>query len=191
MRKCAVDGCERAYWASGYCSPHYQRFRKTGNAGHANIGNGKGSRLAWLMEAVKTTTDDCVMWPFSFDPSGYGAASYMGKKIGAHRLACVLASGPAPEGCETAHKCGNKWCVNPLHVRWATRSENMMDKYDHGKMTNGEKNSMSKLTDEKVKVAKKMRASGLSYSKIANQMGVSRYAISRAVNERTWRAEKV
>lgn len=33
MRLCEVAGCDRAYMASGYCSAHYQRMRKTGGAG--------------------------------------------------------------------------------------------------------------------------------------------------------------
>jgi len=24
---CSLDGCERAAWARGYCSPHYMRLR--------------------------------------------------------------------------------------------------------------------------------------------------------------------
>jgi hypothetical protein len=30
---------------------------------------------------------------------------------------------------EAAHRCGHWWCVNPAHLRWATREENERDKF--------------------------------------------------------------
>lgn len=34
---CTLDECGRPHYASGYCSPHWRRWRRTGNAGPAAI----------------------------------------------------------------------------------------------------------------------------------------------------------
>lgn len=36
-RTCKVDGCDRPYLARDYCSPHWQRWNRTGNPGPAEI----------------------------------------------------------------------------------------------------------------------------------------------------------
>lgn len=38
--------------------------------------------------------------------------------------------GPKPGNLEALHSCDNKGCVNPGHLRWGTRSENMREKFD-------------------------------------------------------------
>jgi hypothetical protein len=58
--------------------------------------------------------------------------------------------GPAPKGQDAAH-----WDGNPVNnclenLRWATVSENALDKKRHGTDSSGIKNAMSKLTEEQV-----------------------------------------
>jgi len=31
MKTCKIEGCERKYWAKGYCTEHYQRFKAHGD----------------------------------------------------------------------------------------------------------------------------------------------------------------
>lgn len=56
------------------------------------------------------------------------------------RLVCEYINGkaPSPEH-EAAHNCGkgHEGCVNPLHMRWATRAENFSDKVIHGTSMRG------------------------------------------------------
>jgi len=187
-RACDVAGCERAYWARGYCSPHYQRWRKYGDPGSAIIGTGKGDRQKWLQDHVRHDSEHCLMWPFSFDPNGYGAASIDGSdKLGAHRAMCIMAHGPPKFAkLHAAHICGNKWCVNPAHIRWATSRENSMDKRIHGRVMNGEKNHRSKLTVEMVSKAKSDHQLGKSFGEIARGLGLARSTVSRAIQGITW-----
>ena len=187
-RACDVAGCERAYWSTGYCSPHYQRWRKSGDPGSAVIGTGKGDRQEWLQEHVGHDSEHCLMWPFSFDPSGYGAASISGpSKLGAHRAMCILAHGlPKSAKLQAAHRCGNKWCVNPKHIRWATARENARDKRVHGTVMYGERNHISKMTREIVSKAKADHQRGESFSDIARGLGVARSTVSRAIQGVTW-----
>lgn len=36
-KKCSLDGCNKKHMAKGYCNPHYERFRKTGDAGSVEV----------------------------------------------------------------------------------------------------------------------------------------------------------
>lgn len=48
----------------------------------------------------------------------------------AHRVACEIFKGAPKPGLEAAHvvDCPHRHCINPDHVRWATRTENEADK---------------------------------------------------------------
>lgn len=89
--------------------------------------------LIHMVARSAALSDECVPWPFAVEPSsGYGAIKYNGKKYTAHRMALIIASGGHDSpGMDAAHKpvvCHNRGCCNPLHIRWATRSENSLDK---------------------------------------------------------------
>lgn len=64
---------------------------------------------------------------------GYGLIRIDGVMCRVHRLVCIRRHGPPPtDDLEAAHSCGNAGCVNPRHIRWATRFENAADKKLHG-----------------------------------------------------------
>lgn len=73
--------------------------------------------------------------------------------------------------------CHNKACVNPIHLREATRSENTLDKHLDGTMN-------TTLTAQKVL---EIRASNKSQNDLAIQYGVKRDTISKIVNRITWK----
>lgn len=76
--------------------------------------------------ALASNTDQCILWPHGQTNNGYPS---MGpSRPRAHRYVCEQKYGPAPKGkTDAAHSCRNRLCINPRHLRWATRSENMMD----------------------------------------------------------------
>jgi hypothetical protein len=66
------------------------------------------------------------------------------------RLVLTSFVGPAPKGQDAAH-----WDGNPVNnclenLRWATVSENALDKKRHGTDSSGTRNAMSKLTEDQV-----------------------------------------
>lgn len=66
-------------------------------------------------------TDSCWLWTGATN-NGYGR---YGAKDWAHRFAYELVRGPIPLGLEIDHRCRNRLCVNPDHLRLATRKQNV------------------------------------------------------------------
>lgn len=101
------------------------------------------TRDEFISAAMTAEIDACIVWPFaSRASSGYGAHSFRadGVKINvdAHRHVCSLAHGAAPpHRPQAAHKCGNKLCINPRHLKWASAVENMADAKRHGTLKGG------------------------------------------------------
>ena len=72
---------------------------------------------------VECPTSGCWLWTRASLKTGYGTFSIKGKTFLAHRKAYEFYIGPIPEGMDIDHKCGLKSCVNPEHLRLATRSQ--------------------------------------------------------------------
>jgi hypothetical protein len=69
-------------------------------------------------------SDDCWEWMGGKSSDGYGCFNCDGKATSAHRYSYALYNGEIPPGMEIDHACNNRACVNPKHLRLATRSEN-------------------------------------------------------------------
>ncbi|UEJ83971.1 HNH endonuclease [Brachybacterium halotolerans subsp. kimchii] len=68
---------------------------------------------------------DCLVWTGDARPDGYGRISVNGRRVSAHRYAWEQANGrPVGDGMVIDHTCWNRLCVNPDHLREATRTEN-------------------------------------------------------------------
>lgn len=70
-------------------------------------------------------TQGCWNWTAATDQStGYGRIQIDGTAGYAHRAAYELANGPIPAGMMVDHRCRNRGCVNPDHLRLATNKQN-------------------------------------------------------------------
>lgn len=90
----------------------------------------------WSKVQPCNNLQSCWLWTGA-TANGYGRLSNrIGRKGNweyAHRVAwefhfrCAPPSGVSKhgKGCEIDHKCRNRLCVNPTHLRTATRRENM------------------------------------------------------------------
>lgn len=183
-RVCTIEGCGRPYSCRGMCISHYSRWRKTGVSG-GPIWD-KPDTSSFLPTALKFEGDNCLIWPYGRAKSGYGMVYPNGKPENAHRVVCRLAHGdpPTPEH-HAAHSCGVRACVNPRHLRWATRVENFSDMIAHGTKTLGERHPQSKLNETQVK---DIRASVGKVSKyaLAKRYGVSHSTITDVITGKTW-----
>jgi hypothetical protein len=138
----------------------------------------------WLQAHVDYDGEECLIWPFSRDPNGYGHCG----ADWAHRVMCALVHGPAPtEDHETAHSCGRGkfGCVHPKHVSWKTRSENQLERRRHG--THGKRKGVRYwLTPGDVAHIRALRGKK-TQRELAKIYGVSWQTIGMVQRGETWK----
>ena len=120
--KCQSYGCDRYADKRGYCEMHYMRLYRSGQ-----ISKRTNADRFW---ALVDKSGECWEWTGGLRGGGYGLfklQSPEGKRvsIGAHRFAYAEQFGPIPDGMQIDHKCHNRRCVNPKHLRLATHKQNV------------------------------------------------------------------
>lgn len=78
----------------------------------------------WLRERIRIVSGGCWEWIGTRKDNGYGTFGLKKQQFYAHRVAYEAAKGAIPVGMQIDHICMNRPCVNPEHLRLATRSEN-------------------------------------------------------------------
>lgn len=184
-RTCSIDGCDRPQRARGWCSAHWTRWRQHGDPRAG--GTSPGAGLGFIDELLSSEpTDDCVDWPYGKRSNGYGVVWVDGKLQGAHRHVLSLVTGKNPSGLDAAHLpgvCHTRSCVNPRHLRWATRAENLADKLIDGTDNRGEKNGQAKLTAEQVLA---IRADDRVQRVVAADYGIGQQTVSEIKLGKKW-----
>jgi len=101
-----------------------------------------------------------------------------------HQLVLEAFVGPRKEGMETRHLDGDPANNRLENLRWGTPLENAADKIRHGTTPWGERNGSAVLTELQVR---KILASKKSAKALAKRYDVSRSAVLRIRNGRTWK----
>lgn len=185
---CSVDGCQKPHYGNGYCLAHWKRFKKYGDplAGSTKWGDVR----RWLDEvALSYDGDDCLVFPYSRNDNGYGKVRIGANGIGAHVYVAIHAKGekPSPRH-EARHLCGNGHlgCVNPNHLEWGTRTQNILDAVAHGTWNRpsitGEQASAAKFSDKDIARVRACLARGETQVSIAKSLGISQSHVSRIKN---------
>lgn len=179
---CKIPDCVELCHAKGLCFKHYMRLRR-----HGTTDDKHGKAFLFLKnEALLWCSSECLIWKFAKANYGYGEVWIGGRKRLAHRVLCELAHGAAPEGKnDVAHSCGNRLCVNPLHLRWASRAENEADKLIHGTQARGERHGNASLTVDKVREIRALKGQMLQ-REVAEMFGVSPGLVSAIHRRKTW-----
>ena len=118
----------------------------------------------------------------------YGSTNIGRKTLLAHRASYELYKGEIPSGLLVCHTCDNHKCVNPEHLFLGTHADNGRDMAQKHRGSNGEKNPNAKLTANKVMEMRFARKMGnIPQQGIADIFGVSLKAVSKIVNNKTWK----
>lgn len=73
---------------------------------------------------------ECELWEGTVSSHGYGTIGGGYNKKYIHRVVWEKEHGPIPVGYEVHHTCGNRLCVNILHLQLLTISEHHSLRYD-------------------------------------------------------------
>lgn len=118
---CSFDGCENRHYAKGLCNGHYIQHRKGQELRPLRPRTLEGR---FWTKVNKSAPGGCWEWVAAITHTGYGHFGANGSVHRAHRVSWELVNGAIPEGMDLDHRCANRKCVNPGHLRVVTRSEN-------------------------------------------------------------------
>lgn len=72
----------------------------------------------------RVSDSGCWEWAGYRSPEGYGRVGIRSKSQVAHRAYWEEVNGPVPKGMVLDHKCRNRACINPDHLRVVTVGQN-------------------------------------------------------------------
>ncbi|MER7726417.1 HNH endonuclease signature motif containing protein [Streptomyces sp. NPDC096323] len=79
---------------------------------------------------VRGVTGRCHVWTRATNEKGYGTF-WLGRTVKAYRYGYELAFGPIPAGLDVDHRCRNRACVRPSHLRAVTHRVNLLASTNH------------------------------------------------------------
>jgi hypothetical protein len=132
---CKEDGCKTKVLARGRCQIHYDAWRRNPNSDYEPALRLPTVERFWsLVDKDGPTMPDmdtpCWVWTRADHGNGYGRFYYGGKKCAyAHRVAYEIANGfeigELSLRFVVDHKCHNKVCCNPFHLRGISQKQNV------------------------------------------------------------------
>lgn len=188
---CTARGCNRLERGggagAGLCERHYANKRR-----HGHELTSREQRHFFLVDLVATPTAECVIWPFTCCGAGYGiCADSQGRATRAHRQALVMLTGEDPKGLHACHgPCHNPRCVNPHPehgMRWGTSRDNSLDRWRDGTEMVGEDAPTSKYSEDQIRKAYELYASGMLVRDIARQVGCTEALVTHVARGKTWK----
>ncbi len=143
-KTCSHNGCTDPYYSGGYCRPHYEWWRKTGDPEKPTL---TVEERFWS-KVDKQGDNGCWLWTAALSNHGHGRFMLDGQCKSTHRLAYEWLVGPIPDGLVLDHQCHNNdptcWagndclhrrCVNPAHLEATTQQINNLRGHNNGAKT--------------------------------------------------------
>lgn len=185
---CSVAQCGNAatHKGAGLCEKHYYRLRRHGSVHATAVVVGDDVARFWSrVEAADA--EDCWDWKGPY-VHGYGVMRVRGKLVGAHVFSLEMHTGRArPEGSDTCHTCDNRRCVNPGHLYFGTRGQNMADAAARDRMPYGERNHFAILSEVDVVQLREAYAAGADAQTLASNFGIGESTVRCIVTGRKWK----
>jgi hypothetical protein len=141
--------------------------------------------LAELLD--KTVQEgECRIWQRAKSQAGYGQI-WDGSKVSyAHRLVAELVYGKSEANQEVMHSCDVRACINPHHLSYGTRKENMADASSKGRLfgkphVRGIEHPSATLTFDQIQQMRIQRENGAKLKELSAFYGISIAAVSKIV----------
>jgi hypothetical protein len=131
--------------------------------------------------------DDCWLWRACIDTEGYGRFAMGRYPVKAHRISWQVHFGDIGE-MMVLHRCDVRSCVNPRHLFLGIHSDNMRDMTDKGRKVG--KSGTPKLSLEKARDIRRLRAEGMLMKELAARFGIDKSTVVRIVGDKRWRDVK-
>lgn len=187
---CGQPDCEKPHHVHGFCTLHWERYRKYGSPEIVKkVNTGSLSARFWKLVNKHGPTQPhmetrCWEWTGAVC-GGYGRLTFNYKVITAHRLSLYVHNGYWPKNA--LHRCDHKICVNPDHLYDGTAKENARDAVERGLLPKGDRVSTSKLSAAQVVEIKSRIARGERNKDIAPDYTVTVDAISLIRHGKNWK----
>lgn len=141
----------------------------------------------WTRLEIKDKKE-CWPWKESLNKDGYGRIRFNGIQKMAHRIAYELHTGKNIDNFVLMHICDSPSCCNPNHMVVGTHADNQADKYKKNRQAKGEKNGQSLLTENQViEARKKYKPRVVTYKMLADEYGVCKDTMQKAIRGINWR----
>lgn len=152
---------------------------------------------------------DCQPWDGATTPKGYGMFWLRGQMSSAHRVALMIATQVDGDGldaghlchdravergeCEGGNNCQHRRCVNPGHLHWQTRSENLRGRARKTRLGISSVPLTYQDTHQRQGFGMQESPTLIAYSvqSLAEASGVSPHTIRREIEDGSLKARRV
>lgn len=181
---CSATDCDRSVRSRQLCNTHYLRWWK--KASPEERRRPSKPQLFW---AKVQRGPGCWEWQGARRPTGHGYfVGYERKVVSAARFSLEMHLGESiPPGMETCHRCDNPPCVNPRHLYFGTRQNNVDDAWARGLMPVGSQRPAAKINEEQVIRIREAYAMGADARILAGQFGIAVPTLRQIVLGLKWK----
>ena len=137
-----------------------------------------------------SSPNGCWIWTAGTNNKGYGKFKYSGVWYLTHRISWEIHKGPIPDDLLVLHKCHNRKCVNPNHLKLGTYQDNSDDMVLADRQAKGEDNGRAKLTQEDVEIIRHLYDNNdrfqMSQHDIARSFEICQNQVFLIIRRKNW-----
>lgn len=139
----------------------------------------------WRMVAVTANPDKCWNWQGGVGPGGHGRTSWLGRGLGTHVIAYIIANECKPAKW-VLRDCDNPRCCNPKHLKPGTAQDNVRDRDERGRGAYQKGTGGPKLWIDDVEHIRRLLGDGVTQMKVAEIVGVNFATVNLIHTGKSW-----